>query len=186
MARGALELVFARAHARRSATTNKEGDNMNKMLISLFFGALVAIGGTALAASGAADPVMGTWKLNVAKSTTASGPATGSESRTYSQGKDGITVVINSVAADGKATSSKTIYHLDGKAYPVTGNADFDSISGKQTDANTADFSMTRAGKAVGTLRRAVSMDGKTLTVTTDLTDAKGMKMKSTNSYDKQ
>jgi hypothetical protein len=126
---------------------------MNKILFSLFFGALVTIGGAALAASGAPDPVIGTWKLNTAKSTTSTGPTTGSESRTYSQDAQGFTVVINSVAADGKATSSKTTCHLDGKSYPVAGNADFDSISGKQTDANTADFSMSRMGKAVGTLR---------------------------------
>jgi hypothetical protein len=167
-------------------SNNNKGIFMNKILCSLFFGSLIAIGGAALAAGGTADPVIGTWKINVAKSTSGSGPATGSETRIYSQGKDGITVVINTVAADGKATTSKTTYHLDGKDYPVTGNADFDSISGKQTDANTVDFTLNKAGKAVGTLRRAVSKDGKTLTVTTELTDSKGMKAKSVGMYDKQ
>jgi hypothetical protein len=169
-----------------AALTNNKGTFMNKILCSLFFGSLIAIGGAALAAGGPADPVIGTWKLNVAKSTSGSGPATGSETRTYSQGKQGISVVINTVAADGKATTSKTTYHLDGKDYPVTGNADFDSLAGKQTDANTADFTLSKAGKAVGTINRAVSKDGKTLTVTTEVTDAKGVKTKSVGSYDKQ
>jgi hypothetical protein len=38
----------------------------------------------------------------------------------------------------------------------------------------------------VGTLRRALSKDGKTLTVTTEMTDSKGMKTKSVGMYDKQ
>ena len=158
---------------------------MNKFISCLFLGSLILIGGAASAAK-AADPVVGTWKLNVAKSTSASGPATGSETRTYAQGAQGITVDINTVGADGKATDSKTTYHLDGKDYPVTGNANFDSLSGKQTDANTADFTVSKAGKPVGTIHRAVSKDGKTLTVTTEMTDAKGAKTKSTGVYDKQ
>jgi hypothetical protein len=68
----------------------------------------------------------------------------------------------------------------------VTGNANFDSVAGKQTDANTADFTLSKAGKAVGTINRAVSKDGKTLTVTSDVTDSKGMKAKSVGMYDKQ
>ena len=159
---------------------------MNKFISSLFLGSLILIGGTATAAMTAADPVIGTWKLNVAKSMSASGPATGSETRTYAHGAQGITVDINTVGADGKATATKTTYHLDGKDYPVTGNPNFDSLSGKQTDANTADFTVSKAGKPVGTIHRAVSKDGKTLTVTTEMTDAKGAQTKSTGVYDKQ
>ena len=93
---------------------------------------------------------------------------------------------INSVGADGKTVTTKTTYHLDGKVYPATGAAGFDSLSGKQTDASTADFSLIKGGKTVGNLRRAVSADGKVLTVTTEMTDAKGAKAKSTSVYDKQ
>jgi hypothetical protein len=155
---------------------------MNKFLSSLFLGSLIAIGGAAVAAAASADPVVGTWKLNATKST----PATGSETRTYSQGAQGISVEINTVGADGKTTTQKTTYHLDGKVYPATGAAGFDSLSAKQTDANTADFTLMKAGKPAGTLRRAVSADGKTLTVTTEMTDAKGAKTKTIGVYDKQ
>ena len=68
----------------------------------------------------------------------------------------------------------------------MTGNADFDSLAGKQTDANTADFTVSKAGKSVGTIQRAVSKDGKTLTVTTEMSEAKGAKTKSIGLYDKQ
>jgi hypothetical protein len=151
-------------------------------MTSLFLGSLIFVGGAAVAAM-AADPVIGTWKLNVAKSTVAGAPATGSETRTYSQGADGITVDIKTTGADGKTNEQKTTYHLDGKAYPATNAPGFDSLSAKQTDANTADFSLMKGGKKVGTLRRAVSADGKVLTVTTEMTDAK---TKSVSVYDKQ
>jgi len=42
---------------------------MTKILTSIFLGTLITIGSAAIAAGTAADPVVGTWKLNVAKST---------------------------------------------------------------------------------------------------------------------
>jgi len=159
-----------------------KGTIVNRFMTSLFLGSLIVVGGAAVAAM-AADPVIGTWKLNVAKSTVAGAPATGSETRTYSQGADGITVDIKTTGADGKMNEQKTTYHLDGKPYPATNAPGFDSLSAKQTDANTADFSLMKGGKKVGTLHRAVSADGKVLTVTTEMTDAK---TKSVSVYDKQ
>ena len=159
---------------------------MYKILSSLFLGMCITVGGVALVAAADADPLYGTWKLNVAKSMDADGPITRTETRTYSQDAKGIAVDIKMVTADGKVTNTRTTYVLDGKEYPVNGNAAFDSLSGRQLDANTAEFMLKKAGKPVGTLRRAVSKDGKTLTVTTDLTDQKGMKSKNTGVYDKQ
>jgi hypothetical protein len=101
--------------------------------------------------------VIGTWKLNVAQSTTANGPATGGESRTCAQGADGIRVTINIVAADGKAPSSKTTCHLDGKAYPVTGNADFGSLSGKQ---QAVTIRRGRAGPSPGSAAAGITWPG--------------------------
>ncbi len=158
---------------------------MNKFISGLFLGSLIILGGAAVAAM-AADPVIGTWKLNTAKSTVAGAPATGSEMRTYSQGADGITVDIKTTGADGKVNEQKTTYHLDGKTYPATNAPGFDSLSAKQTNASTADFSLSKGGKSVGTLRRAVSADGKVLTVTTEMIDATGAKTKSVNVYEKQ
>jgi hypothetical protein len=42
------------------------------------------------------------------------------------------------------------------------------------------------AGKAVGTTRRTVSKDGKTLTSTLKMTDAKGEKTENVTLFDKQ
>jgi hypothetical protein len=143
------------------------------------------IGGAAVAAD-TVDPVVGTWKLNVAKSTFTGGPAIKSQTRVYSQTAQGITLNMKTVGADGMETTTQTTYHLDGKDYPVTGTPDYDSLSAKQLDPNTAQFTLKKAGKAIGTTTRTVSKDGKTLKATSTVTDAKGMKSEDVTVYDRQ
>jgi hypothetical protein len=159
---------------------------MTKILTSLFLGTFLTIGSAAIAAGTAADPVVGTWKLNVAKSTFSAGPALKSQTRIYSQSAQGITLNMKTVGADGKEINSHTTYQLDGTDYPVTGIAAYDSLSGKQVDSNTAEFTLKMAGKTIGTTRRTVSKDGKTLTSTLKMTDAKGEKTENSTLFDKQ
>ena len=136
--------------------------------------AMAAAGGLALAAAATPDPVIGSWELNIAKSKFTSGPVLKSQSRTYSQSGDSIAVVIKSVGSDGKETTMQTTYKLDGKDYPVTGAPGWDTISGKQVDSNTAEFTVKKGGKVIGKISRTVSKDGKTLTSRQNTTTAKG------------
>lgn len=159
---------------------------MTRILTSIFLGTLLMIGSGAIAAGTAADPVVGTWKLNAAKSTFGAGPALKSQTRIYSQSAQGITLNMTTMGADGKETKSQTTYKLDGTDYPVTGAAAYDSLSAKQLDSNTAEFTLKMGGKAVGTTRRTVSKDGKTLTSTLKMTNAKGEKTENVTVLDKQ
>ena len=136
--------------------------------------AMAAAGGLALAAAATPDPVIGSWELNIAKSKFTTGPVLKSQSRTYSQSGDSIAVVIKSVGSDGKETTMHTTYKLDGKDYPVTGAPGWDTISGKQVDSNTAEFTVKKGGKVIGKISRTVSKDGKTLTSRQNTTTAKG------------
>jgi hypothetical protein len=142
--------------------------------------------GIAVAAAAGAEPVLGSWQLNVSKSTFTAGPAVKSQTRTYSQSGQSIAVVLKSVGADGKESTTRTTYQFDGKDYPVTGNPDYDSLTARQVDANTAEFVVKRGGKPVGTTDRAVSKDGKTLTAKTTLTGANGQKTENVLVFDKQ
>lgn len=159
---------------------------MKKVLSSVFLGALLTIGSGAMAAGSAADPVVGTWKLNLAKSTFGGGPALKSQIRIYSQSTRGTTLKMKSVSADGKETTTETTYSVDGKDYPTTGNPDFDSLSGTQIDTNTTEFSLKRAGKPVGTIRRTVSKDGQTLTLNFVITNANGVQLSQLSVFDRQ
>jgi hypothetical protein len=146
---------------------------------------LMAVGIAAVASAAAPDPVVGSWKLNAAKSTFKSGAAPTAQTRVYTQTDKGISLTMTNTVG-GKETTTTTAYSFDGKDYPVTGNPDWDSLTPKQVDANKAEFALKRGGKAVGTTSRTVSKDGKTLTATADYTDAKGGKVENSMVFDKQ
>ena len=166
--------------------TSRRGTIVKKVLSNVFLGALLTIGSAVIAAGIDADPVVGTWKLNLAKSTFGGGPALKSQVRTYSQSARVITLKMTTVSADGKETTTQTTYSLDGKDYPSVGNSDFDSLSGMKIDTNTTEFSLKRAGKPVGTIRRTVSKDGQTLTLNLVITNANGVQLSQLTVFDKQ
>jgi hypothetical protein len=159
---------------------------MRKLLVLAVLAIASAIGGAAIAAAAVPDPVIGTWQLNVSKSTFKPGPAFKSQARTYSQSGQSITLVVKTVGADGKEITSQTTYQLDGKDYPVTGTPNYDSLSVKQVDSNTVKFTTKKAGKVVQTGSRTVSKDGKTLTHKSKGTTAKGEKSEDVLVFDKQ
>lgn len=159
---------------------------MKRLLISALFALVAAASGVAIAAAPGSDPVVGTWKLNASKSTFTAGPALKSQTRTYSQSGQTITLMMKTVRADGAEVTTQTTYQLDGKDYPVTGTPDYDSLSAQQVDSNTAKFKFKKGGKEVGTSSRTVSKDGKTLTSKMQVTTAKGEASDSVLVFDKQ
>jgi hypothetical protein len=156
---------------------------MQTIFRSLLVGVIMVLGTSAALA---ADTAVGTWKLNVAKSTFSPGPAPKSQTRTYVESAPGLTLTIKTVAADGKETTSTLAFKDDGKSYPASGSPDLDAVSVTRVDALTVTSIQTKAGKAVGTGTRSVSKDGKTLTFSAKLTDAKGVKHDDVSVYDRQ
>jgi len=156
---------------------------MQTILKTLFIGAILAMGtGAALAA----DPAIGTWKLNLAKSTFSPGPAPKSQTRSYAESAQGTTLTVKTTAADGKESVATLTFKDDGKPYPVTGNSDFDMVSVTRVDANTVHSTQTKGGAPVGTGERTVSKDGKTLTFKQKGTHAGGGKYDDVSVYDRQ
>jgi hypothetical protein len=97
-----------------------------------------------------------------------------------------LALVIKTVLADGKESTTQTTYQLDGKDYPVTGDPNYDGLSGKQIDASKAEFVLKRGGKQVGATDRTISKDGKTLTAKTKITTASGPTLEGNLIFDKQ
>src|SRR5262245_14221865 len=120
----------------------------------------------------AADPVIGTWKLNVAKSTYSPGPAPKSQTRIYEEHLGGVRVTIKTVHADGQSTSVQHPLNYDGKEQPVTGSSSADSIALEKIDDYTSEAILKHATRVIGSNRRVVSRDGKTMTITYQGTDA--------------
>jgi hypothetical protein len=159
---------------------------MKKVLSSVFLGTLLTIGSAVIAAGSDADPVVGTWKLNLAKSTFAGIPAYKSQIRTYSQSGGDLTLKMTTVSAGGKETTTHSTYKLNGKDHPSMGNPDFDSLSGMQIDTNTVEFTLKKGGKPIGKIRRAVSKDGQTLTINYVITNADGIQTAALTVFDRQ
>lgn len=158
---------------------------MTAFLKTVLIAATLAVTGVA-AAAGAADPVVGTWTLNVAKSTFTPGPAPKSQTRTYTVDADGVSVTVTGVAADGSAISQQSTFKYDGKAYPWKGAPDWDALTLKRVNASTVKSTLLRAGKPVGTTTRTVSGHGKVLTLKNEVKDAAGTSHSTVSVFDKK
>jgi hypothetical protein len=135
----------------------------------------------------AADPWMGTWKLNESKSKLA--PHTGkNHTVVYSGGMMGkVKVTVDGTDADGKAAHNEWSGKFDGKDYAVKGDtSQGDMRSYTKVNDHTLDMTVKKEGKVTGTGKIVVAADGKSRTVTLNGTNAKGKKVKSVAVYDKE
>ena len=151
------------------------------------FGSLVV--GLALSAAQAGppgNPIVGTWKLNVAKSTFIPGPGWRSQTRTYRATPGGASVSWTGVGARGETMRVSYSYKYDGKDYPMKGSANYDTLNAVAVDDHTVRSEEKRAGKVVGIAVRKVSADGKVLTITDDGINRKGEKFSQVLVFDRQ
>ena len=140
----------------------------------------------AAASAAAANPIVGTWKLNVAKSTFPPGPGWRSQVRTYHATEGGASVSWTGVGASGDTMHVSYDYTYDGKDYPMVGSANYDTVNAVPVDARTVRSEEKRDGKVVGIAIRKVSADGKVLTITDEGTNRKGEKFSQVLVFDRE
>jgi hypothetical protein len=139
----------------------------------------------AAAACLASDVNLGTWKLNEAKSKFPPA-ATKNQKVVYEVAGDQMKVTIEGTTVDGKSLHIEWTGKYDGKFYPVTGDAGVDERAYKQINAHTMEITSKKGGKIVSTSRIVVAADGKSRTVTSAGTNAKGQKVTTVAVYDKE
>ena len=168
----------------KGLTENKNPDSMEHMkartieftLAFCFLGAALCF---------AADPQMGLWKLNAAKSKITSGTLKYVTVTVESMlGK--VKVVGDGIDADGKPVHSEWTGNFDGKDCAVMGDPIGDTRSYTTVDDRTLNSTVKKGGKIIDTVRIVVSADGKSRTVTVSGTTPKGKKFKNLVVYDKQ
>ena len=141
---------------------------------------------TAVAAQ-APEPIVGTWKLDPAKSTYKPGPAPKSSTIVVEQAGKGIKVAVDAVNADSSPLKWGFTTVRDGKTEaPVTGNPLFDTVTSTRDSANAGTNLYKKGGKLVSTTTVAIAADGKTMTVTSTGTDAKGQAVNNVTHYVRQ
>jgi hypothetical protein len=159
-----------------------KGDNV-KTSLSLLVLAAVFFASPAFAA----DPVVGTWKLNVAKSKFSAGAELTAGTRVYTEANGLYTLDQKLTGADGKEKSNRAQYQNGKDVKQATAAAAAaDTTFAKKIDANTWDFDLKKDGKVVGHVHRVVSADGKTLTVSNTGMQLSGVMGDGTLVFDKQ
>jgi hypothetical protein len=154
-------------------------------LSAAFAGVFAAVlAGTLLAQ---ADPQVGTWKLNLAKSKYSPGPAPKSATTKMEAAGAGTKVIVDQPQADGTVRHWEYTSNYDGKDVAVTGNnPDADMIARTRVNANTVRMVSKKNGRVTTTQTSTVSSDGKTRTVTTTGTNAAGQTVNNVAVYEKQ
>ena len=132
----------------------------------------------------AANPHMGTWKLNEAKSKIPAGMYK-NMTAVYTEMKDKMQVTVDGVDKDGKPTHGVWAGKADGKAYKTKGNLAWDAAAYKVVNDHTYAITTMKGGKVFSNGTSTVSKDGKTRTVATEGTGADGKKFKTKAVYDK-
>ena len=134
-----------------------------------------------------ADPQVGVWKLNVAKSKYSPGPVPTSATTTIEAAGKGTKVSVDQTMPDGSKRQWSVTADYDGKDMPVVGNnPDADTIARTRVNASTVRTVSKKGGKVTTTQTSAVSADGKTRTVTTKGVNGKGQTVNNVAIYDRQ
>ena len=133
----------------------------------------------------AADPNIGTWKLNEAKSKFSPG-APKNQTAVYAAAGDNVKVTVDGIDSAGKSLHNEWTGKFDGKDYALTGSPTGDTRSYKRVNDRTLTFTEKKGGKVVTSGRVVVSVDGKSRTVTATGTNEQGQKINTTAVYDKQ
>lgn len=109
------------------------------------------------------DPMMGTWKLNAAKSKL---PPERQRNivRLHEPIPGGIRVSWEGIDKDGKPTRWGFEAKFDGKEYPSTGESSWDTLTLERPDRYTIVGRSKKDGRVAVELRWEVSQDGQTLT----------------------
>jgi hypothetical protein len=144
------------------------------LALGIAFTAVCALALNVSTTAQAPDPFVGTWKLDVAKSTYKPGPAPKSLTVTIEAAGKGLKVAVDGVAGDGTPIKLGYTTMRDGKDTPVTGSPLYDTAAGTQSSPTEVNIDYKKAGKLAMNAKAVVAKDGKTMNVTYTGTDPKG------------
>jgi len=135
------------------------------------------------------NPLIGKWKINLAKTKYNAGAPPKNQVITYDMVGDALRLTAEIDNAQGHQTNSYTAKY-DGKDYPFTSTAR-DAVTGqtvrlKRIDANTTQRTTYSKGKQIGTVTEAVSRDGKMLTRTQKGVNPQGQPIDNVQVLDRQ
>jgi hypothetical protein len=144
------------------------------MLFLAFAGVLIA-----------ADPFVGTWKLDSEKTKYKTGMPPKEQTVTFSEEGSELHVVVKGTSSDGQPISTHFIVPIAGGTGKVI-ESPYEAVSAKNAKANERETSFSKGGSVVYTAHAKRSADGKTMTVAVKGTNPSGQTVEGTNFYQKQ
>jgi hypothetical protein len=160
------------------------GSTLASLTIGLLVGCL--LGPLSQGVQAQTDPLIGTWRLNVAKSKFDPGPPPMAETRIYEAFGNGIKSTQTRVEAGGNKSTISYSALYDGKDYPYMGSPDADTIALRRVDANTIEATLKKSGKVTLNVKAVMSADRKTRTLTMSGTNAKGQRVNNVTIWERQ
>ena len=128
----------------------------SKLVLVTLLGATVAF---------CADPLIGTWRLNVSSSKFNPGPPPRSQTRIYKTTSAGISVTVRTTDAQGTTTTVEFPAIYDGKTYPVKGPGPVDALALVRINNFQSRATLKHAGNVIASAARTISEDGRVLTI---------------------
>ena len=134
-------------------------DSLRSLRASLIAVSVCAIA-SLLAAQGA-DPLAGTWTLNVAESKFPAAPPT-RQTTILEAVEGGLHEKVERVNADGTTTRWEMTAKYDGRDYPVTGDPSRDTVALSRDAQGVVTIVNKKAAAIVSRMRITVAPDGRT------------------------
>ena len=134
----------------------------------------------------AADPFVGTWKMNPAKTKFKVGTAPKEQTVTITEVGSDYNVKVVGLAADGSNYSLSYSVPTAGGTGKFLESSSYDGITGKRLHPAEREMSYTKGGKVVYTTHSKLSADGHTLSVHSKGLNPLGKDVEATITYDKQ
>jgi hypothetical protein len=133
----------------------------------------------------AADPYVGTWKMNLAKTKYKAGTEPKEQTITITEAGSDMTVAVAGTAADGSKIALSYTIPATGGPGKIQSSA-YDGISSKRIGPSEREVMYMKGGKTVYTAHSKVSADGNSITVHSKGVNALGQTVDATAFYDKQ
>jgi hypothetical protein len=152
--------------------------------VAMCLGVIVFALCTSVSSAQPPDPIVGTWKLNLEKSTYPI-PAPKSMTVTIATAASGWTITVDGVGPDGQAQKWGYTSRFDGSESTVSGNPNIDAAVFRSMGTGGI-VEYKKGGRVVSTTSSIISDDGKTMTVTVKVPDAQGRELTIVSVYDRQ
>ncbi len=158
-----------------------------RFVCAFFFSTTLLLTFTSAALAQESNPLLGTWRLNLSKSSFLSGPPTyKTVTCKIVPWQDGVRVIYDMVGWRGGVTHWEWTGRLDGQDYPLAGVDEVITNAYRRIDSRTYGIVAKLDGRVTTNTQIVISSDGAAMTATTPVSNPQGQTVTNTAVYEKR